>query len=88
MPMRTVEKALIVCRSVTYAQQATHILNRAGLRAGSTRLPALLPDTGCGYAVRVKRQNLQEARDILSESGFNVTTVLCPQKDGSLGDCV
>jgi len=88
MPKRSLETALIVCRSVTYAQRAAHILNKAGLRAAGKRLPAVLPDTGCGHAVRVERARLSDAKDILADAGYDVGVVLCPQPDGTLGDCV
>jgi len=88
MPRKSIKTALIVCRSVTYAQRAAHILTKAGLRAAGKRLPAVLPETGCGHAVRVEFDRLQTAKDILADAGYDIGIVLCPQPDGTLGDCV
>lgn len=79
--------ALIACRSITYAQRAGRILNKAGISASVKRLPKLLPNRGCGHAVRVEQSSLTQAKAILAEAEFEITGVFCSQPDGSLEDC-
>ena len=47
---------LIMCRSLTYAQRAQKILERAGLSSGVVKAPQGLNTSGCGYAVSTYRR--------------------------------
>ena len=44
---------LIVCRSLTYAQRTSVVLEREGISSIVLRAPAQLSDKGCGYAVKI-----------------------------------
>lgn len=44
---------LIMCRSLTYAQRAARVLERAGIGAGVIKAPAGLTGNGCSYCVTV-----------------------------------
>ena len=79
--------ALIACRSVTYAQRAVRLLERAGLRASMRRLPADLPETGCGHAVRVPRERVAQAMQMMNEAGFPTRTYLCEDENGGITKC-
>ena len=79
--------ALIACRSVTYAQRAVRLLEGAGMRASMRRLPADLPETGCGHAVRVRREDLPQAVKLMSESGFPRQITFCEDEEGGVIPC-
>ena len=51
----------ITFRSVTFAQHAESILQRAGINCQLQRTPRWMESQGCGYCVRIKEQNMQEA---------------------------
>ena len=55
----------LIARSVTHAQRMARALERCGIRSGVMRAPAALTDSGCAYAVRVRRSQAEEARACL-----------------------
>ena len=79
--------ALIPCRSVTYAQRAVKMLQEAGYRASMRRLPADLPETGCGHAVRVERERAEDALSLMNKAGFQSHKIFCENEDGSVVAC-
>ena len=52
---------LMICRSITYAQRASRALQRAGISNGIARVPAGMVRSGCGYAVRIREEDLSRA---------------------------
>ena len=52
---------LLICRSITYAQRASRALQRAGISNGIARVPAGMVRSGCGYAVRIRKEDLNRA---------------------------
>ena len=50
------KEILIVCRSITYAQRASRAIGRVGVSHQILRLPAGVVNSGCGYAVRVRKK--------------------------------
>ena len=62
---------LIMCRSLTYAQRASRLLERHGITAAITKLPQSVADSGCSYCVRVNEKNYRSALTILKEAGLN-----------------
>lgn len=55
---------LIMCRSLTYAQRASRLLERAGMTALVIKAPQQLTGNGCGYAVSI-RKNAEAAVGVL-----------------------
>ena len=55
---------LMICRSITYAQRASRALQRAGISNGIARVPAGMVRSGCGYAVRIREEDLSLQRQI------------------------
>ncbi len=47
---------LIMCRSLTYAQRAARLLERAGISAAIVKAPQDLSPRGCAYAVSIHRR--------------------------------
>lgn len=72
----------IVCRSVTYAQRAKKVLERAGITAIVVRPNIEMLDSGCGFAVKISETYLAEALSILKKYNFNITKVLYVEPDG------
>ncbi len=58
---------LIMCRSVTSAQRAAKLLERALIRAAVTKAPSHLTRSGCAYALRLHAK-LEEAVRILRKN--------------------
>lgn len=67
--------ALIVCRSLTYAQRAAAKLERSGISAVILRTPKRLTDRGCSYSVKISIRRLAEAKAALAESAIRPQAV-------------
>jgi type III secretory pathway lipoprotein EscJ len=82
------ENALIACRSVTTAQKAVRLLEKHNIRASMRRLPADLPaESGCGHAIRVRRNMLEQAMKIMVSAGFPSKYFFCEEEDGGVVVC-
>lgn len=60
---------IIMCRSQTYAQRASRILERSGITATISRAPQGLSGSGCAWCVRVSGLRFQQAIGVLRRSG-------------------
>lgn len=58
---------LILCRSLTYAQRASTLLERRGIDAAIIKAPLHLRERGCGYALTLTRR-FSEAVALLREN--------------------
>ena len=58
--------AIILFRSLTYAQRGVRILGASGIPANVVKAPAGISDRGCVYAAGVSQRNLRQALHILS----------------------
>jgi hypothetical protein len=58
---------LISCRSLTYAQRAVRVLERAGITASAVRTPQSVAAGGCGYCVSVSYKYGVRAAALLRE---------------------
>ena len=74
--------SLVVCRSLTYAQRAAHLLERYGVTAQVTRPPLQYTEGACGYAVRVKSNIVSKALNILVDNGFKPRAVYSECREG------
>ena len=61
---------LIVCRSLTYAQRAARVLERAGITAIVMRPPAEITGVGCMYCVKVSERHISQALVTLRNAGL------------------
>lgn len=59
----------ITFRSITPAQQAQRILLRAGMDGLLQRTPRALAQAGCGYCLRLRREQTAAAADLLRRDG-------------------
>ena len=79
--------ALIVCRSLTYAQRTAALLERSGIRGQITRTPAGLSAGGCSYSVKIAQKRLTDAMTILDRAGLSPVRVYeTPGNGGDRGD--
>ena len=74
---------LILCRSLTYAQRAARVLDRAGVTAVVVRPPAGLGPHGCAYALRLREKALPAALRALRDAGLDHGKVWLLRPDGS-----
>lgn len=76
----------IMCRSLTYAQRAAWVLERAGITAILTRAPRSISNEGCVYCVKVSEKRLAEALKALKRAGFDSSRIYVKGPDGSLAE--
>lgn len=57
---------LIMCRSLTYAQKASKLLERSGFTVTVVKAPQTLSLSGCAYAVTV-RGKIYDAKQLLKK---------------------
>ncbi len=62
-------------RSATYARHASKILNGQNISSYVIRLPQNLAETGCGYAVKIKTENLEPALRALQSGQIEVLKI-------------
>ena len=63
------------CRSVTYAQRASKMLERSGVHCGIAKLPQKLSEEGCGYSLKVIKRNGEKAYRLLLGAGFEIAKI-------------
>ena len=73
---------LILCRSLTQAQQAALLLEHAGIYAAVTKAPRHLTQNGCGYALRVTRK-AEQAVALLRKKKVSIGKIYQKIADGS-----
>ncbi len=61
---------IITFRSVTPAQRAEEVLRRAGVECTLQRTPKWMEEKGCGYSVRLQREDLMAAAVLLRQAGI------------------
>ena len=76
------EQYVILARSVTYAQRMQKLLGKADIYAQIFRAPRELSDLGCAYILRLPRQFIQQALDILHLARMDPLKVFS-EKNGS-----
>lgn len=74
---------LIVCRSLTYAQRTSVVLEREGISSRIVRTPTQLSDKGCGYAVKLSHQRLTDALSALKRAELPPSRVYTAGGNGS-----
>lgn len=75
---------LLLCRSLTYAQRASRVLERMGITATITKAPKSAVSQGCTYSVKVSEKNLARSLAALHDAGLGPTRVLLLSRDGSV----
>ncbi len=60
---------LITFRSVTFAQRAQGVLNRAGIGCSVQRTPRWMEEQGCGYSLRLRSRDVKNGISALRDAG-------------------
>lgn len=66
---------LFVLSSVTYAMKAKEILFEYGISASIEKVKRQYTQRGCSYGVIVKANDVESARQLLSNSGITVFNI-------------
>ena len=77
---------LLMCKSLTYAQRASRILERAGVSSIMTKAPKSATGVGCNYCVKVSETKLALALRTLYDAGFGTIRVFLLDTDGSVSE--
>lgn len=79
---------LIMSRSLTYAQRAARVLERAGVSAGVIKAPAGLSSNGCSYSVAVAINRGEKAVSILRSAGLLQGKIYLQKADNSVEEVI
>lgn len=77
---------LLMCSSLTYAQRASRVLERAGILAIITKAPKSATGVGCNYCVKVSEKHLAASLKALNEAEFGSVRVFVISTDGSVSE--
>lgn len=67
---------ILMCRSLTLAQRAARVLQRAGIFASVTKAPQSANPGGCTYGVKIAQRNLAAAQAQLERADIQVQKIL------------
>ena len=74
----------ITFRSVTLAQRGEQVLRRGGIRSSLQRTPRWMEEQGCGYCLRLRKEDVQQAVQLLTKSGVQFRRVYDQKEDGNV----
>ena len=74
--------AIILFRSLTYAQRGVRVLGAGGVPATIIKAPPGLSDRGCTYGAGVASRRLEAALRVLEERQVSHGKVFVPDEDG------
>ena len=67
---------ILMCRSMTSAQKAVRLLQKAGIYASVAKAPQSANPGGCTYGAKVADRNVYAAAGILEKAGVKVEKIL------------
>ena len=73
----------ITFRSITYGQQGERLIQSKKIQSVLLRTPGWMEKKGCGYCLRLRRRDAEEAVRILRENGVDFRRVYRKVEDGS-----
>ncbi len=77
---------LITFRSVTPAQRGEGILRRAGFVCSLQRTPRWMEEQGCGYSLRIRCQDAEEAVQLLRKHTVQFRKLYLSKDNGTVED--
>ena len=77
---------LLMCKSLTYAQRASRLLERSGITAIVTKIPKNAAVSGCNYCIKVSEKRLSSALSILNAAELGPSRVFVQARDGSVSE--
>ncbi len=75
---------IITFRSVTYAQRGEQVLRSARYRCSLGRTPRWMEEQGCGYALWVWCESIENVLYLLRRDGIPLRRIYVQGQDGSL----
>lgn len=73
----------ITFRTVTPAQRGEKILRQSAVECILQRTPRWMEEQGCGYSLRLRRQDAQSAAAILTEKGIAYRKIYLQRENGT-----
>lgn len=73
---------LIICRSITYAQRASRAMRGRGITHQIMRVPVGLVRSGCGYAIKIRRDHLKDALAAMARERMRPQYVFASSTEG------
>lgn len=73
----------ITFRSITYGQQGERLMQSKKIQSVLLRTPGWMEKKGCGYCLRLRSRDAEEAVRILRENGVDFRRVYRNVEDGS-----
>ena len=73
----------ITFRSVTPAQRGEGLLRRSGVNCTLQRTPRWMEEQGCGYSLRLRHRDLEQAVKMLKDGGIVYRKVYLYGENGS-----
>lgn len=70
--------------SVTYAQRGEQTLGEKGIRCVLQRTPKWMEQQGCGYSLRLSREEIQSVRELLEKNRVPLRKIYRQREDGKL----
>lgn len=77
---------LLMSRSLTYAQRAARVLERAGVTAVVSKIPMGVADSGCSYCVKISERKLPLALKALRSAELDPLRIYALTTDGSVSE--
>ena len=74
----------ITFRSVTLAQRGEGILRKAGIGCQLLRTPRWMEEQGCGYCLRLRREEMDSVLAILRNANVQFRKVYYQHADGNV----
>ena len=74
----------ITFRSVTPAQRGEGILRKAGIGCQLLRTPRWMEEQGCGYCLRLRREEMDSVLEILRNANVQFRKVYYQREDGNV----
>ena len=79
---------LVTFRSVTYAQRGQQYLQKLGISCHLRRTPRELTSRGCGYCLRLRRQNILTVERLLREQAIPFERIYTIDENGKMEDVI
>ncbi len=76
---------ILLCRSLTTAQKAAHVLQRKGIFASVIKAPQQANPGGCTYGVKIAERNLEPALKVLKADSIPTEKILEEPERPGLG---
>ncbi len=71
-------------RSVTFGQQAERLLRNSGYQCSLRRSPRWMEEQGCGYALRLRAEEIEPVIDLLRDRQIPMRRVYVQSTDGKM----